>query len=145
MSKSQIALPVCYELVFFAAVPLPLGASTEISESQIALPNFYVFSRNLPVFDQAFCSQLSVCSYLSICLLNGRPQLFIRMLDVHLQLTIHLQLSIRMLDVYLQLTIHLHLSFRMLDVPLQLTIHLQLSIRMLDVRLIEGRTPFICK
>jgi hypothetical protein len=36
------------------------------------------------------------------------------MLDVHLQLTIHLQLSIRMLDVDLQLTIHLRLSIRML-------------------------------
>ena len=42
-----------------------------------------------------------------------------------------------MLDVYLQLTIHLQLSIRMLDVHLQLTIHLQLSIRMLDVHLIE--------
>ena len=37
------------------------------------------------------------------------------MLDVHLQLTIHLQLSIRMLDVHLQLTIHLQLFIRMLD------------------------------
>ena len=61
----------------------------------------------------------------------------IRMLDVYLQLTIHLQLSIRMLDVHLQLTIHLQLSIRMLDVHLQLTIHLQLFIRMLDVHLIE--------
>ena len=85
----------------------------------------------MPVFYQAFCSQLSVCSYLSIYLLNGRPQLSIRMLDVHLQLTIHLQLSIRMLDV------HLQLSIRMLDIHLQLTIHLQLFIRMLDVHLIE--------
>ena len=51
-------------------------------------------------------------------ILNGRPRLFIRMLDVHLQLTIHLQLSIRMLDVHLQLTIHLQLSIRMLDVHL---------------------------
>ena len=91
----------------------------------------------MPVFHQAFCIQLSVCSYLSIYLLNGRPQLSIRMLDVHLQLTIHLQLSIRMLDVHLQLTIHLQLSIRMLDVHLQLTIHLQLIIRMLDVHLIE--------
>jgi hypothetical protein len=32
------------------------------------------------------------------------------MLDVHLQLTIHLQLSIHMLDVDLQLTIHLQLA-----------------------------------
>jgi hypothetical protein len=50
-------------------------------------------------------------------MLNGRPQLSIRMLDVHLQLTIHLQLSIRMQDhhVHLQLTIHLQLSIRMLD------------------------------
>jgi len=47
-----------------------------------------------------------------------------------------MQLSIRMLDVRLQLTIHLQLSIRMLDVRLQLIIHLQLSIRMLDVHLI---------
>jgi hypothetical protein len=78
----------------------------------------------LPVFDGAFCSKLSVCSYLSICVLDGRLQLFIRMLDVHLQLTIPLQLSIRMLDIDLQLTIHLQQSIRMLDVHLQLTIHI---------------------
>ena len=64
-------------------------------------------------------------------LLDGRPQLSICMLDIHLQLTIHRQLSIRMLDVHLQLAIHLQLSIRMLDV------HLQLTIRMLDVHLIE--------
>ena len=40
ISKSQIALPVCCELVFFAAVLLPPGASSKISESQISLPNF---------------------------------------------------------------------------------------------------------
>ena len=48
------------------------------------------------------------CSYLSICVLDDRLQLSIRMLDVHLQLTIHLQLSIRMMDVDLQLSIYLH-------------------------------------
>ena len=40
LDKSQIALPVCCELVFFAAVLLPPGASSKISESQISLPNF---------------------------------------------------------------------------------------------------------
>ena len=46
--------------------------------------------------------QLTILLQLSIhLLLNGRPQLSIRMLDVHLQLTIHLQLSIRMLNIHL--------------------------------------------
>ena len=59
------------------------------------------------------------------------------MLDVHMQLTIHLQLSIRMLEIHLQLTIHLQLSIRMLDVDLQLTIHFQLlSIRVLNANLV---------
>ena len=61
------------------------------------------------------------------------------MLDVRLQLTIHLQLSVRMLGVRLQLSIHLQLSIRMLDV------HLQLSIRMLDGHRSDWRTTFICK
>ena len=50
-----------------------------------------------------------------------------------------------MLDVHLQLSFHLQQTIRVLDVHLQLTIHLQLSIRMIDVHLIAWRTAFIGK
>ena len=58
------------------------------------------------------------------------------MLDVHLQLTIHLQLSIHMLDVDLQLTIHLQLA---------IYLHTGFPACMLDVCLSDWRTAFICR
>ena len=65
--------------------------------------------------------QLSI--HLLLCVLNRRSQLSVRMLDVHMQLTIHLQLSIRMLEIHLQLTIHLQLSIRVLNASLVGELH----------------------
>ena len=88
---------------------------------------------------------------LSIHLRTGCPSAAVylsaafRMLDVHLQLTIHLHLSIRMLDVHLQLTIHLQQSIRMMNVDMQLTIHLQLSIYLHAGCSSDWKTAFFCK